>query len=135
MILLPFVAALTCYQRAMCSCELLRPAEAVARAAAILEAVPVAVRDTSFAVHGQREKARQRIYTLATSRRWKGEHRDTLEIWTGRGGGDCGFPFDVGSPYLVLTEEFEGHSRVSICSGTKRLEEAAAELGLLGEPH
>jgi hypothetical protein len=38
----------------------------------------------------------------------------------------------MGSHYLVLMEEREGRARVSICSGTKRLEEATTELRLLG---
>jgi hypothetical protein len=134
MLLVPFLTALLCLPRNMCSCELLKPREALSRAAAVFEAIPVAVRDASFRVRGQSERAHQRIYALAISRQWKGEHRDTVEIWTGRGGGDCGYPFELGSHYVVLTEEFEGHTRASICSGTKRLEEAAVELALLGKP-
>jgi hypothetical protein len=133
MFLLSLIAALVCRQPVVCSCALLRPAEALSQASAVFEAVPIAVRDTSFVVPGQREPAKQRIYTLTASRQWKGVHRDTLEVMSGRGGGDCGYAFELGSPYLVLTEEFDGHTRVSICSGTKRLKEAAAELSLLGE--
>jgi hypothetical protein len=133
MLLLALVAVLACHERIMCSCALLGPTEELSQADAIFEAVPVAVRET-LVVRGQRQRATQRIYTLATSRQWKGEHQDTLEVWTGRGGGDCGYLFELGSRFLVLTEEFEGHTRVSICSGTKRLEKATAELRLLGEP-
>jgi hypothetical protein len=60
--------------------------------------------------------------------------QDTLEVMAGGSRGDCGYPFELGASYLVFTEESDLGPRVSICSGTKRIEEAAAELSVLGEP-
>ena len=39
-------------------------------------------------------------------------------ISTGRGGGDCGYPFQIGTSYLVYASKGEGGLSTSICSAT-----------------
>lgn len=39
--------------------------------------------------------------TLAVSRRWKGQEAPSVRIATGRGGGDCGVPFQKGQSWLL----------------------------------
>jgi hypothetical protein len=39
-------------------------------------------------------------------------------ISTGRGGGDCGYPFQIGTSYLVYATKGEAGFSTSICSGT-----------------
>src|SRR6266849_1378661 len=42
-----------------------------------------------------------------------------LVVNTGSGGGDCGYPFVVGSSYLVYASSYKGRLSTGICSGTK----------------
>lgn len=45
-------------------------------------------------------------YTLLVNSGFKGEFKsDTLEIYTGLGGGDCGFRFEIGRIYLVYADQ------------------------------
>jgi hypothetical protein len=39
--------------------------------------------------------------TLEVNKRWKGEAQNAVQIATGRGGGDCGVPFELWRSYLV----------------------------------
>jgi len=39
-------------------------------------------------------------------------------VYTGSGGGDCGYPFLVGTSYLVYASRYKGRLSTSICSGT-----------------
>jgi hypothetical protein len=41
-----------------------------------------------------------------------------IVVYTGRGGGDCGYPFLVGSSYLVYASSFDNQLTTGICSGT-----------------
>lgn len=52
----------------------------------------------------------------------------TVELFTGNGGGDCGYPFIVGSIYLVFADESNGRLTASICSNTMPIEKAATDL-------
>ena len=42
--------------------------------------------------------------TFEVSSVWKGPVKKRLVVFTGRGGGDCGIPFAVGSRYLVYAD-------------------------------
>src|SRR6266481_398796 len=42
-----------------------------------------------------------------------------IVVNTGRGGGDCGYPFVVGTSYLVYASTSDGQLTTGICSGTK----------------
>ena len=39
-------------------------------------------------------------------------------VFTGRGGGDCGYPFAVGTSYLIFANSSNGRMTTSICSET-----------------
>src|SRR5437868_10960043 len=53
---------------------------------------------------------------------FRGDKQDTLDVWTGFGGGDCGFLFQKGETYLVYAGH-DGRRRLTtdICSRTRRL--------------
>ncbi len=52
-----------------------------------------------------------------------------VEVYSGKGGGDCGVPFRPGEVYLVRAHAGkEGRLSTSICSDTRRLEYAGAAL-------
>src|SRR5262245_5448430 len=58
-----------------------------------------------------------------------------VEIRTGMGGGDCGYPFERGQSYLVYGYLGpNGERAATICSGTKTLDKAEADLQYLRSP-
>jgi hypothetical protein len=89
---------------------------------------PVAVRD-SFVVAGS-VRWRTRIYTFAVDRGWAGRLSGTLYVWSGRGGGDCGYVFDLGRSYLVYADEGARPAQLwtGDCSDTAPLREAGKQL-------
>jgi hypothetical protein len=76
------------------------------------------------------------LVTFNVSRSYAGQQGKTVELKTGMGGGDCGYPFEVGKQYLVYAWKDEsGKLSTGICSGTGLLEERKADLAALrGEP-
>jgi hypothetical protein len=71
--------------------------------------------------------------TFNVSRVWKGPAFQTLVVHTGVDGGSCGYGFQDDQEYLVYAFGEEGHLRVSLCSLTKPLANAAEDLSALGE--
>ena len=70
--------------------------------------------------------------TLRVTRIWKGKPGKTLTVFTGRGGGDCGFPFERGKEYLIyLPSEPWERCDVDICSRSAKLADAAEDLQYL----
>ena len=62
---------------------------------------------------------------------WKGPERETLEVSTATQGSACGYAFKEGREYLVYAYGKQG-LEVDLCSRTKPLSEAGADLALLG---
>jgi hypothetical protein len=138
MLTLSVVILLSCPAPA-CSCvPVPGPAEAVAEAGVVFEGIPLRVRDTLTVVAGfagKPETARQLLFTVVVSRQWKGVVPDTVEVVTGTGGGNCGYPFEIGQRYLIFPfpDDAAGAPilNVSLCSDTKPTGEAEAELRVL----
>jgi hypothetical protein len=70
---------------------------------------------------------------------FRGEYRKLIDVTTGLGGGDCGFPFRMGERYLVYAGDFPRIGRLitGICTRTKALSDAAVDLDYLrhrGDP-
>jgi hypothetical protein len=65
--------------------------------------------------------------------RFRGATDNIVEVSTGRGGGDCGYPFKVGETYLVYAYKAgnSGTLRTGICSRTRSLEKASDDLEFL----
>ncbi|HMS38856.1 MAG TPA: hypothetical protein PKE69_01425 [Pyrinomonadaceae bacterium] len=59
---------------------------------------------------------------------YKGNLKKEVEIFTGDGGSDCGFPFTVGERYLVYAYGDETYLSTSYCSRTELLEKAKEDL-------
>jgi hypothetical protein len=70
--------------------------------------------------------------TLRVSEVWKGPQRETIEVSTPRDGASCGYPFKEGKEYLVYVYGKEEPFKVDLCSETKPLSEARADLEALG---
>ena len=55
-----------------------------------------------------------------------------VEVFTGKGGGDCGVPFKVGARYLVYAYGSQDRLRTSICTRTEQFAQADEDLAFLG---
>lgn len=65
-------------------------------------------------------------------RTWRGRPSRRVAVFTGRGGGDCGVPFEVGRQYLVYAHCHQnGDCFTIICSRTQEIEDAAEDLRYL----
>lgn len=67
-------------------------------------------------------------------RSWKGFRASEITITTGRGGGDCGYRFEIGERYLVYASGSEKQLGTNICQRTALLVDAKDDLKLLGKP-
>ncbi len=71
----------------------------------------------------------RRVAHVRVDRVWRGQVQGTIEVTTGAGGGDCGYSFRRGSTYLVYAYRTQdGKLTTNICSPTKLLDKAAADL-------
>jgi hypothetical protein len=73
---------------------------------------------------------RSRRVTLEVSEAFSGVAGSTVEVTTGSGGGDCGFPFKEGLDYVVYATRPDPDAPlvVSVCSRTRVLAEASSDL-------
>ncbi|HJQ37079.1 MAG TPA: hypothetical protein VKB93_08065 [Thermoanaerobaculia bacterium] len=76
----------------------------------------------------------ERRVTFRVMQWWKGEQLErTIDVWTGRGGGDCGYPFETGQSFLVMaTRMTDNRLATGICTGTAAL--ICTNVEPLGEP-
>lgn len=64
---------------------------------------------------------------------WKGAPSKEATVFTGQGGGDCGYKFEVGQQYLVYAYRYnETDLGTNICQRTASLIQAAEDLKVLG---
>lgn len=55
-----------------------------------------------------------------------------VEVFTGRGGGDCGYGFKVGQRYLVYAYRYQDKLSTGICTRTRLFSQATEDLAFLG---
>jgi hypothetical protein len=76
----------------------------------------------------------RRVARIRVERAWRGQVQGTVEVRTGAGGGDCGYSFRPGRKYLVYAYKTQdGKLTTGICSPTKLLDKAAADLAYFEE--
>jgi hypothetical protein len=64
---------------------------------------------------------------------WKGANVRSRVVYTGDGRGDCGYPFLLGSNYLIYAQVMSSNVLVTdICTRTCDESRATADLGVLG---
>jgi hypothetical protein len=101
-----------------CSCaEPLLPREAAEKAAAVFIGIV-----TSHELVTRQDSPLgepRRRYQLTATEVFKGEVGATVDVYTGLGGGDCGYTFEVGQKYLVYTYGTPPKLNTNICSRTK----------------
>lgn len=112
---------------AACSCINVTPEKAFADAPFVFAGVVEKIEDASDA-------RPQRRVTFRVMQWWKGEQLErTIDVWTGRGGGDCGYPFESGQSFLVMASRALDNRLVTgICTGTAAL--ICSKPEQLGEP-
>lgn len=76
------------------------------------------------------------LVTFSNVTFYRGDRRQQVQVGTGLGGGDCGYPFRVGESYLVDAEtDASGRLTTGICHPTNLLQSSGTALRLLrGEP-
>ncbi len=73
--------------------------------------------------------------TLKVENSWKGLLPMEVVLLTGRGGGDCGYRFEVGQSYLVYAYGNDvNHLGTNICQRTAPLSGGGGDLKILGRP-
>ena len=81
----------------------------------------------SESADGYYKEVRMKVET-----RWKGvKGRKEVVVFTGRGGGDCGFSFAVGEKYLVYASRFNDRLSTNICQRTSNVAWAREDIAIL----
>lgn len=97
---------------------------------------PLVALDQALAVFSgkvTRISANRSLVWLEVHRAWKGVKEPEMLVSTASHEAACGFPFRIGEHYLVYATGQNGPMlRTGLCSRTKRLAEAAADLAELG---
>ncbi|MBX3295443.1 MAG: hypothetical protein KF762_07005 [Acidobacteria bacterium] len=66
---------------------------------------------------------------------WKGKKLEEVVVFTGKGGGDCGYPFVIGGKYLVYAlQSRDGILTTNICQRTQLFSSANEDIAILGKP-
>jgi hypothetical protein len=103
--------------------------EAVWETAAVFVGDVVQIEDTTQAAAGLRIS--QRRVRLRVSETFRGNVGGTVEVLTGKGGGDCGYGFVMGQRYVVYASEGPAGYHTGICQRTRPVIEAAEDLAYL----
>ena len=75
------------------------------------------------------------LVTIRVESNWKGAEGHTTVIATGKGGGDCGYPFRVGRKYLIYAYQAnDGQLSTNVCLRTALLSDAKKDVAVLGKP-
>lgn len=97
----------------------------------VVEIVPFHVEYESATV--PRPPIGSRLVSIRIDRSWVGGSSGVVQVHTGKGDADCGFPFRVGEQYLVYARDVSGRLQASACSRTRLLSDAAEDLKYLDE--
>jgi hypothetical protein len=90
------------------------------------------VKNAQILKTGSDQLYERRLVQIAVDGPSKGTSSGVIEVWTGMGGGDCGFTFIVGQRYVVYANRrSDGTLSTGICSRTRRLSEGAEDVAYL----
>lgn len=117
-----------------CGCYQLDPNQTAAQAVREARNSAAAVFLGKVVEVGERRRDSEGYYAVVrfkVERSWKGA--DSAEVLLTSRLNDCAFPFKAGGTYLVYASlTGRGELDASVCSRTRRLERAGADLKLLG---
>jgi len=115
---------------AACDCVQSTTCQGVLRSSAVFVGRVISVEDPKPAEH--RPFAGERRITFKVTERFIGASGTEVIVWTGMGGGDCGYGFVVGTTYLVYGFSTpDGSLSTSICSRTQPVSFAGGDLEYL----
>lgn len=116
-----------------CTCELPRPGKTLRQQVREARGKSKAVFSGRVVEVVEHPQAFYVEVKFKVQRAWKQVRTDEITIRTGRGGGDCGYRFEVGENYLVYAYgSDENKLETNICQRTRRLADAGEDLKLLG---
>ncbi|HEU0251536.1 MAG TPA: carboxypeptidase regulatory-like domain-containing protein, partial [Pyrinomonadaceae bacterium] len=120
-VLAPQVEACSCAPRSM-------PCESYGLASAVFVGTVQSVRDAELS----NTSWTPRVFRFSVDKAYLGVTGSEIEVSTGRGGGDCGYNFQVGQRYLVYAY-LNRNNRLTtgICSRTTRYSQATEDLEFL----
>ena len=72
------------------------------------------------------------VYKFSVEQSYLGVPGTEVEVFTGRGGGDCGYQFKIGQRYLVYAYKDQDKLNTGICTRTKPFSSATEDLAFLG---
>jgi hypothetical protein len=120
----PGVDACTCARRAT-------PCESYGAAGAVFVGTVTGVRTENRSSKNE-INWRPLAFKFTVEHSYLGVDGTAVEVFTGRGGGDCGLPFRIGERYLVYAYRYENKLSTSICSRTTPYNRATEDLAFLG---
>ena len=99
------------------------PCEAYANTAAVFTGTVTSVT----------ENGNYRTFVFLVGRPFKGVSRGYVRVNTGRGGGDCGYRFEIGRKYLVYASKDQqtGTMATSVCTRTQSFDAATEDLNYI----
>lgn len=108
------------------------PCQAYGSAPVVFLGTPIGVTQTKSeaGAEGRRYSFEQRLFTFSVGEAFRGvEGGKDVQVLTGQGGGDCGYDFRIGDPYLVYAYRNQsGQAVASICSRTRPAATASEDL-------
>lgn len=121
---------------AACSCVVAGPPPTASQllhgSHAVFTATVLGVEELKVPAGGNGSFSRIRAVALELHQAWRGLAHPNAIIFTGLGGGDCGYPFEVGKSYLVFAShaasgaEVPGALYTSICTATRPVADPGA---------
>jgi len=119
------------------------PCESYGRAAAVFVGTVTGVRDSErqqakdIAERRKQEDSGEiewhpMAFKFSVEQAYLGVAGSEVEIFTGRGGGDCGVTFETGQRYLVYAYRYKDKLSTSICTRTKSFNKASEDIEFLG---
>jgi len=123
---------LASFEAFACTCELPWPKS-------LKEQVTKARKNSQAVFSGSVVKIEEAGYmvkvTFKVENSWKGTLPKEVVLFTGRGGGDCGYRFEVGQDYLVYAYGKDlDHLSTNICQRTAPFSPNSEDLKILGRP-
>jgi hypothetical protein len=109
------------------------PCEAYGSAAAVFVGTPISARSNEPRSRDQKvDDHLPTTYKFSIEQSYLGVDGTEIEIFTGSGGGDCGYEFKIGERYLVYAYHYEGRLSTSICTRTRPFTRATEDIEFLG---
>jgi hypothetical protein len=129
-LLLGCLISVVSHQGSACQCFTDPPCEAYKHSGAVFVGELVRQQDSSF-VSGNAGRLGI-LYTFKVTKWYKGAASERINVMSGVGGGDCGYLFEKGVPYLIYAHSIQDDVLYTdICARTRPLNEALIDLSYL----